>query len=292
MKKKTDASLQPSYSITHAELLERIKGLQTVFDIVRLVDPSAQHPVLFDAEGRPLLAKDYCWCIWEKNSRCTNCISAKTLATKQKTSKFEFIDDDMYLLVSDYLEVDGRPCVLENILHLDDKMLIGAYGKNEFVSKITHYNDQVFKDSLTGVYNRRYYDEQVSALTVQAAAMLDIDHFKDINDTWRHKAGDAALHHVAQVVSSCTRRTDIFLRYGGDEFLLAFEEIPKDVFLRKLENICEAVERTEVPGYPYIHLTLSIGGVYERGPLKSVIEKADEALYEAKCQRGRVVIRV
>lgn len=48
---------------------------------------------------------------------------------KQKTSKFEFIDDDMYLLVANYLEVDGRPCVLENILHLDDETLIGAYGR-------------------------------------------------------------------------------------------------------------------------------------------------------------------
>lgn len=88
-------------------------------------------------------------------------------------------------------------------------------------------------------------------------------------------AGDAALRQVAQVVSSCTRRTDIFLRYGGDEFLLAFEDIPQDVFMRKLEDICAAVERTEVPGYPQIHLTLSIGGVYEKGQLKNVLEKAD-----------------
>lgn len=211
---------------------------------------------------------------------------------KQKTSKFEFIDDDMYLLVANYLEVDGRPCVLENILHLDDETLIGAYGRNEFVSKITHYNDQIFKDSLTGVYNRRYYDEQASELLVQAAAMLDIDHVKEGNDIWRHMAGDAALRQVTQVVSSCTRRTDIFLRYGGDEFLLAFEDIPQDVFMRKLEDICAAVERTEVPGYPQIHLTLSIGGVYEKGQLKNVLEKADEALYEAKRQRGRVVIRI
>lgn len=99
-------------------------------------------------------------------------------------------------------------------------------------------------------------------------------------------AGDAALRQVTQVVSSCTRRTDIFLRYGGDEFLLAFEDIPQEVFMRKLEDICAAVERTEVPGYPQIHLTLSIGGVYEKGQLKNVLEKADEALYEAKRQRG------
>ena len=56
--------------------------------------------------------------------------------------------------------------------------------------------------------------------------------------------------------------------------------------MRKLEDICAAVERTEVPGYPQIHLTLSIGGVYEKGQLKNVLEKADEALYEAKRQRG------
>lgn len=133
--------------------------------------------------------------------------------------------------------------------------------------------DQIFNDSLTGVYNRRYYDEQASELLVQAAAMLDIDHVKEGNDIWRHMAGDAALRQVTQVVSSCTRRTDIFLRYGGDEFLLAFEDIPQDVFMRKLEDICAAVERTEVPGYPQIHLTLSIGGVYEKGQLKMCLRK-------------------
>ncbi|MFC2662523.1 MAG: diguanylate cyclase domain-containing protein, partial [Eubacterium sp.] len=106
-----------------------------------------------------------------------------------------------------------------------------------------------------------------------------------------HKAGDAALQVAAMAISGCVRKSDLVLRYGGDEFLLAFEDIPEAVFRKKLEAIAEAAEYAEIPGYPGVHLTLSIGGIYEKGQLSDEMEKADEALYEAKETRNRVVVR-
>lgn len=277
--------------LTPTQLQQRIQALNTVFDVVRVVDPSTQRQIIYHEDGTTRMAQDYCFCLWNKNERCANCISARTLATRQKLTKFEFTDDRTYLITSTYLEVDRRPCVLECILELNDATLLGAYGKSEFIARITRYNNQLFNDSLTGVRNRRYYDEQVSGLTVQAVAMLDIDHFKAINDTWRHKAGDVALRTAAQAIKSCIRQSDILLRYGGDEFVLAFGEIPQAVFVRKLQAICDAVEKAEIPGYPDIHLTVSVGGSYGKGLLKERLEAADEALYEAKERRNHVVMK-
>ncbi|MGI6191754.1 MAG: GGDEF domain-containing protein [Eubacterium sp.] len=281
----------PDFSITHTELLERIRGLNTVFDTVRVVNPSVHRQIVYHADGTHEILKSYCFSFWKRHVPCANCISAKTFATKQRASKFEFVDNEIYLLVSEYLEVNKEPCVLESILHLNDQVMIDACGKNEFVSRITQFNERLYRDSLTQVRNRRYYDEQVSGLTVQAAAMIDIDQFKNINDSWMHKAGDAALQAVASAISGCVRKSDLVLRYGGDEFILAFEDIPEQVFRKKLQDIEEAAGSAEIPGYPGVHLTISIGGVYEKGQLKDELEKADAALYEAKETRNRVVIR-
>ncbi|MGN0363194.1 MAG: GGDEF domain-containing protein [Bilifractor sp.] len=277
--------------LTNAELKERIQGLLVIFDAVRIVDPSAMRQIIFRADGAPVASKDYCFAFWKKNSRCANCISARTFQTKRRAYKFEFVDDDIYMIVTEYMEVDEKPCVLESILHLDDGVLIDAYGKNQFVSQITRYNDRMYLDSLTNVRNRRFFDEQASGLTVQATAMIDIDHFKQINDTWLHKAGDVALQTVADVIISSVRKSDLVIRYGGDEFLIAFQEIPREVFSRKLEEICANAKKATIPGYPQISLTLSIGGIYEKGMLMDEIEKADEELYEAKKTRGHVVIK-
>lgn len=276
--------------LTHEELAARVKVLKTVFDIVRIVDPAAQHQLIYHDDGTVERDQNFCFDLWQKESRCANCVSSRTLSTKKKATKFEFVNHEIYLVVAEYLEVDSRPCVMEAILHLDDTTLLGAYGKNEFISRINRYNDRAFTDSLTGIRNRRYYDEQISGLTVQAAAMMDIDHFKQINDTWGHQAGDRALQTVAKAISSCIRKGDMLLRYGGDELLLAFEDIPEEVFGRKLKNISETAAKAEVPGYPDIHITISIGGVYEKGLLKDRVRSADRALYEAKKKRNNVVI--
>lgn len=288
---KTEPNQEASRSLTKEELVRRIRELRTIFDIVRVVNPITNYAFHCSLTGNLTPAKDYCYCIWKKNERCSNCTSMKALTTKRKASKFEFIDNEAYLVVSDYLEIEGKPYILENILHLDSETLVGAYGKSAFVKRITRYNEQMFNDSLTQVKNRRYYDEQAAGMQVQAVAMIDVDHFKTINDTWLHKAGDTALWMVAKAITSCICKSDILLRYGGDEFLLAFTEIPKEIFARKLENICKTIENLTISDYPQVRLTVSIGGTYGQGRLQDLLEKADKALYEAKTQRGRVVIR-
>ena len=119
----------------------------------------------------------------------------------------------------------------------------------------------LYTDSLTGVYNRRYYDDYIqNAEDIQTAVMIDVDNFKHINDNYGHDAGDIVLHSIAQTILSCVRKTDAVIRYGGDEFAVIFYQIPEDVFETKLERMRYLVEAFSVNEYPEIHMSISVGG--------------------------------
>ena len=83
------------------------------------------------------------------------------------------------------------------------------------------FEEKLYRDPLTGIYNRRYYEE-VARKTIGPAgvALMDVDDFKICNDTYGHYAGDMALKTVANTIQSCIRKSDLLIRYGGDEFLL------------------------------------------------------------------------
>lgn len=120
--------------------------------------------------------------------------------------------------------------------------------------------------------------------------MLDLDHFKHINDTYGHLAGDAALSRAAQAIRSAIRTGDELVRYGGDEFFLLFHDMPRNVLKKKLESIRAAVESLEFPEYPGLRITVSIGCAHAVGPLADTVQKADQALYHAKAAKNRTVL--
>ena len=119
---------------------------------------------------------------------------------------------------------------------------------------------------------------------------MDIDDFKICNDTYGHHAGDLALETVAKAIRSCIRETDLLIRYGGDEFLLLFHDMPRNALKKKLESIRAAVESLEFPEYPGLRITVSIGGAHAVGPLADTVQKADQALYHAKAAKNRTVL--
>ena len=123
--------------------------------------------------------------------------------------------------------------------------------------------------------------------------MIDVDHFKVINDTYGHMAGDAVLQRIVQKLKSTVRSTDYVIRYGGDEFLVIFGgDIPTDIFKDKLERFRRDVSEISMDKYPDLHPTISIGGIYSHNPATDKIDEADHMLYEAKRQRNHVEIRI
>ena len=101
------------------------------------------------------------------------------------------------------------------------------------MAKVRGYNEELYLDALTGAYNRRYYEDRIRKVKSHAGvAMIDLDDFKLYNDTCGHNAGDMVLNTVVGIVRKCIRKTDILIRYGGDEFLLILPDVSEDVFQR------------------------------------------------------------
>jgi diguanylate cyclase (GGDEF)-like protein len=150
-------------------------------------------------------------------------------------------------------------------------------------------------DSLTGVYNRRTFKElaepQLSrsrrARMPVSLLMLDLDHFKRINDTYGHLAGDDVLKAFANLVTKCLRKEDLLARYGGEEFVVLLPGDSQNAAFRLAERI-----REEVSAQPFdanghlVRVTVSVGIASEAGDtlpsLEAMLGRADEALYKAK----------
>ena len=155
--------------------------------------------------------------------------------------------------------------------------------------------DELYRDPLTGIYNRRYYEE-VARKTIGPAgvALMDVDDFKICNDTYGHYAGDMALKTVANTIQSCIRKSDLLIRYGGDEFLLVLPGIPGDFLQTKLEQICTAAQMASVPGYSHFRISLSIGGTIQSlaDPMDNIVRRADRLMYQAKCRKNAVMVEI
>lgn len=158
------------------------------------------------------------------------------------------------------------------------------------------------RDGLTGVYNRRFLEESIAKEFSRAQrydgaislAMLDIDHFKHINDTYGHLAGDEVLRTTATHLNSIVRRMDTLGRYGGEEFCVLLPETSINGAETYAQRIVSHVAGTPIPyGDTAIQLTLSAGIAQYRKNMKryeDLIQEADDALYHAK-EAGRNCVR-
>ncbi len=268
-----------------------VESYQLVFDVVRLVDVSKRKVLILEEDGCVNEQDGFCHCVWGKKDRCANCISARTIAKKKDMTKFEFIGDDIFFVMSKYVEVDGVVCVLELVKHVLDPSLMCAYGKNQFVTKITEYNDKMYSDSLTKLRNRRYFDEQLMGLPLVGLAVVDIDRFKDINDTYGHMLGDKILIQTARCMEETVGSHGITLRFGGDEFVIAYDAISYDDFVASMKHLNETISKQVGVLEHDLKVTISIGGVYGRIDPSLMFEKADECLYIAKKKRNTCVLK-
>ena len=165
-------------------------------------------------------------------------------------------------------------------------------------------SDLVRTDGLTGVLNRRCFDELLTTEAIRAGRyktpfsiiLTDIDHFKAVNDTYGHPAGDAVLRNVSRVLAALVRKVDSVARFGGEEFVLLLPETGRDgarILAERLRSHVEALS------HPFEGQTLSVTAsfgvsTYEAGTnatAEELIKSADEALYRAK-NRGRNRVEV
>ena len=268
-----------------------MRMLKNVFDVVRLVDVGHTCVLSLDEQGKIVDEDHPCYAVWNRENRCENCVSFKAFTQKTQLAKIEFMGEDAYQVISKYVEVEGRACVLELVVRLRKDMPLSFHGREHLVRSLHQYSQELYLDALTGAFNRRYYEEQFCGQdSADGVAVLDVDNFKAINDTYGHQAGDAALRTIVQAIVGCIRNSDILIRYGGDEFLLVFPDIPEPVFHRRLQEISSAVSDATVPDHPEMRLSVSVGGVYKMSPLSDAVYHADTLMYKAKTEKRQMML--
>lgn len=272
--------------MTREQVETEMAQYRTIFTVVRLLDAAQV--------GGEESVNSFCSCYsyWGKNTPCRNCISRQVLEDHRQRTKLEYMGSEVFQVTAVYREVDGAPCVMELVQKLDGETLIDPENGDRLIDSITSYHTKLYHDALTDSYNRLYFEDALKDKTDPAGvAVLDLDDFKLINDTYGHQAGDMALRTCVDVVRACIRKSDVLIRYGGDEFLLVLPGIERAAFLAKLDRIREQLHTASVPGYSRLQLSSSIGGVITQPgeTVEQAVSRADKLMYQAKNRKNMVV---
>ena len=283
--------MNQNVKITRQQVAEEAKMLEKVFDVVRFLEGDFFEQMQDDPRIGVKIGMCQCYDFWKKNKPCENCTSMKAYAEKKQKTKLEFLDADVFLVISRYLEIDDEACVMELVKHLENDTLIDTDGRDKLVGKLKGYQDKLYIDPVTGVYNRRYFEDEIRNMQNSAGvAMIDLDDFKLYNDIYGHDMGDRVLKTVADAINHCIRKTDKLVRYGGDEFLLILPNMVRGTLRGKLLQIQEAIQNAKIPECSRLRLTASIGGVLsENETIDEAIARADHLMYKAKDHKAIVV---
>ena len=204
------------------------------------------------------------------------------------------ISNDLDLIISIYTDNSSEiPLLRENINFIKDyveasKTVIISYKLMQILK------ENAITDPLTKLYNRKHLEDQMPKITEQAnraslsfgVLMLDIDHFKMVNDTYGHDVGDIAIKRIASTLRENTRNSDIIVRFGGEEFLVLLYNCKEESLLEISEKIRISFSEQKIPaGDEIITKTISIGtSIFpqDNKDLLKCIKYSDTALYEAK----------
>jgi diguanylate cyclase (GGDEF)-like protein len=196
-----------------------------------------------------------------------------------------------------------------NVFDKDDVSLIESFIANVAIaierSLLYKQTEKLLKlsitDPLTGIYNRRYLNRRLSEEITRfnrykhhfSFMMLDLDKFKEYNDTFGHVAGDNLIKNLANVMEKSLRTIDIAARFGGDEFVAIFPQTPKVDAIQISNRLKEHIEKSLSEYNREMPLTLSVGLATfpdDASSIMELIEKTDQALYLAKKGGGDRVV--
>ncbi len=188
--------------------------------------------------------------------------------------------------------------------HHYEARIVATWGE-EVLAIVRDFTDQrqaekmAETDPLTNIYNRRKFsrllDKEIQRVKRYdrslSIALLDIDHFKRVNDTYGHDTGDYVLRRIAELIKENIRITDILARYGGEEFVIILPETDVKGASRQIDRMRKKIEKNSFSGVGNLTISAGIAGYTGGDSCKSVITRADKALYLAK-EEGRNRVRV
>ena len=188
--------------------------------------------------------------------------------------------------------------------HHYEARIVATWGE-EVLAIVRDFTDQrqaekmAETDPLTNIYNRRKFsrllDQEIQRVerydSFLSIVLLDIDHFKRVNDTYGHDTGDYVLRRITELIRENIKITDILARYGGEEFVIILPETDVKGASRQIERMRKTIEKTSFDGVGNLTISAGIAGYTGGDSCKSMITRADKALYLAK-EEGRNRVRV
>ena len=203
-------------------------------------------------------------------------------------------------IVSDFLRYGANDFI--NKPFTKEEVLIRINSNLELLDLFSQITDMANKDFLTGAYNRRYFYDSGEAIFLKAkrksdnlaVAMLDIDKFKNINDTYGHDVGDEAIKEIKKILDKNLRTSDLMARFGGEEFCMLLEDITEENVSQLFEKIRVEFENNVIKVDDLeIKYTVSFGIAYGLAEsLEEMVKLSDDALYDAKENgRNQIIIK-
>ena len=197
-------------------------------------------------------------------------------------------------MISRFLKVGANDYITKPFMNEE---FIGRINNSLLISGMfKKIKSMAMTDALTGLHNRLYFYEAgvkifenaTRANQPSAIAMIDIDNFKKVNDTYGHEAGDKALIHVANTMKKALRRSDVLVRFGGEEFVILLPNCSHDQAVKVMEKVCSitAASPCQINADTKLSITISIGVTSALTDIDKMLETADKYMYEAK-KRGK-----
>jgi len=220
----------------------------------------------------------------------------ETLRQKELRLYREFGDsfedyDALYAEVARQKEIQVK--IGEDTFILEASLVESTY-KLFTLTKITALFHEMQLDPLTGIYRKGYLNEYLEKAIRErrkfSLIVVDIDNFKQINDTYGHLVGDRILREFVSLIKRNIRKDDLFARWGGEEFILLFEGSDLEAALHKTENIRRLIEEHRFDKVEHMTASFGITHILDRDTVDSIVNRADKALYQAKSNGKNQVV--
>jgi len=258
----------------------------------RITKAFNQHEQLINTMAQSHLLQDYCELVTQHDSPVLvipNILEDSRTLHLPLTSQLGACSLVGTVLYSSNRQICGVICGLDRKpIQLNNEQLAFMQSLGFMLGYILELENDSVTDSLTGLYNRRYLDYLYhrSSDKLFSVMFIDIDDFKDVNDRYGHEMGDALLIEISNRLKSIVRKTDILIRYGGDEFLICFQHLHDEqaaqfVAEKIRASICEPmiIHNRSIQISASIGISTSNGGNKQ---LKDMIHDADQAMYGNK----------
>ena len=251
--------------LTEEQAESEVARASRIYPVVRLLDEKA-----VESETHCLLLGESCPCLRQV------CREVLDKGEGEVVEQLR-VGDEIHRGTVRYVEVDGKPSVLLMARPLE------PLGDTD--------RELLYTDALTGVKNRRYYEDRLRNTRITAGvAVIDLDDFKMLNDTFGHHVGDLALKTAAQAMQKSIRSTDTLVRLGGDEFVIVMPNISSGDFAVRLRDVSDTIMSAIIPGHEKLRLSASVGGALASvQTVEDAVRRADKLMYHAKIKRGSVV---